>query len=66
MRYIIGTPKWSVSRIKRFSMPTQMSNSPAAFQSAPVTEVRKLKISKPVLSLNTEVSAAMIRAALPL
>lgn len=62
MRYLIGTPKWSASRVQetfkahgsvQFSEGVTRENS---------TEARKLKISRPVLSLNTEVCAAMIRA----
>ena len=64
MRYIIGTPKWSVSRIQEVFCAHTNVQFTGDVQREPVTEVRKLKISKPVLSLNTEVSAAMIRAAL--
>lgn len=64
MRYIIGTPKWSVSRIQEVFNAHANVQFTGGVQREPVTEVRKLKISKPVLSLNTEVSAAMIRAAL--
>lgn len=64
MRYIIGTPKWSVSRIQEVLCAHTNVQFTGDVQREPVTEVRKLKISKPVLSLNTEVSAAMIRAAL--
>ena len=64
MHYIIGTPKWSVSRIQEVFNAHANVQFTGGVQREPVTEVRKLKISKPVLSLNTEVSAAMIRAAL--
>lgn len=64
MRYIIGTPKWSVSRIQEVFCAHTNVQFTGGVKREPVTEVRKLKISKPVLSLNTEVSAAMIRAAL--
>lgn len=58
MRYIIGTPKWSVSRIQEVFHAHANVQFTGGVQREPVTEVRKLKISKPVLSLNTEVSAA--------
>lgn len=64
MRYLIGTPKWSVSRVQEVFKAHANAQFTEGVQREPVTEARKVKISKPVLSLNTEVSAAMIRAAL--
>lgn len=64
MRYLVGTPKWSVSRVQEVFKAHANAQFTEGVQREPVTEARKVKISKPVLSLNTEVSAAMIRAAL--
>lgn len=64
MRYLIGTPKWSVGRVQEVFKAHANAQFTEGVQREPVVEVRKVKISKPVLSLNTEVSAAMIRAAL--
>lgn len=64
MRYLLGTPKWSVSRVQEVFKAHANTQFTEGAQREPVTEARKVKISKPVLSLNTEVSAAMIRAAL--
>lgn len=64
MRYLIGTPKWSVSRVQEVFKAHANAQFTEGVQREPVTEARKVKLSKPVLSLNTEVSAAMIRAAL--
>lgn len=64
MRYLVGTPKWSVGRVQEVFKAHANTQFTEGVQREPVTEARKVKISKPVLSLNTEVSAAMIRAAL--
>lgn len=64
MRYLIGTPKWSVNRVQEVFKAHANAQFTEGVQREPVTEARKVKISKPVLSLNTEVSAATIRAAL--
>lgn len=64
MRYLVGTPKWSVGRVQEVFKAHANTQFTENIQREPVTEARKVKISKPVLSLNTEVSAAMIRAAL--
>ena len=64
MRYLIGTPKWSVTRVQeafKAHVSAQFTEGAARDR---VADSRRLKISRPVLSLNTEVSAAMIRAAL--
>ena len=64
MRYLIGTPKWSVGRVQEVFKAHANAQFTESVQREPVVEARKLKLSRPVLSLNTEVSAAMIRAAL--
>ena len=64
MRYLIGTPKWSVTRVQeafKAHVSAQFTEGAARDR---VADSRHLKITRPVLSLNTEVSAAMIRAAL--
>lgn len=63
MRYLLGTPKRSVSRIQEvFKAHVGVQFSDGVVRE-PVSVARKLRISKPVLSLNTEVSAVMLRAA---
>lgn len=64
MRYLVGTPKWSVNRVQEVFKAHANTQFTENVQREPVKEARKVKISKPVLSLNTEVSAAMIRAVL--
>ncbi|MGO5095417.1 type IV secretory system conjugative DNA transfer family protein [Agathobaculum sp. LCP25S3_E8] len=64
MRYLVGTPKWSVGRVQEVFKAHANVQFTENVQREPVAEARKVKISKPVLSLNTEVSAAMIRATL--
>ena len=64
IRYLIGTPKWSVTRVQEaFKAHVSVQFTEGAARDR-VADSRRLKISRPVLSLNTEVSAAMIRAAL--
>lgn len=64
MRYFIGTPPKSVSRIQEvFKAHSDVQFSEAEEQ-APVTAARKIRISKMILSLNTNVAAAMIRSTL--
>jgi len=64
MRYLLGTPQWSVSRVQEVFKAHSSVQFSEAGRREPVSEARKLKISRPVLSLNTELSAAMIRATL--
>lgn len=64
MRYLIGTPKWSMSRVEEAFKAHISAQFTEDVSREPVSTARRLKISHPVLSLNTEVSAAMIRAAL--
>ncbi len=64
MRYLIGTPNWSVHRVQEVFK----SHASVQFTDAEprefVTEARKVRVSKSILSLNTKVSASMIRATL--
>lgn len=64
VRYLVGTTPKSVSRVQEVFR----SHSSATFvEAAPregIGNAMKLKISKPMLPLNTDISAAMIRAAL--
>lgn len=64
MRYLLGTPQWSTSRVQEAFKAHVNAQFTDGVTRDPVSTARKLKISRPVLSLNTEVSAAMIRAAL--
>lgn len=62
MRYLLGTPKWSVSRVQEVFKAHSSVQFTEDVTREPVSTARKLKISRPSLSLNTE--AAMIRATL--
>ena len=64
MHYLIGTPRQSVSRVQEVFRAHSSATFTEAKARHPATDARKLKISKPVLPLNTEVSASMIRAVL--
>ena len=64
MRYLIGTPKWSVTRVQEAFKAHANAQFTDSATREPVNLARRVKISRPVLSLNTEVSGAMIRAAL--
>lgn len=64
MRYLIGTPKWSVTRVQEAFKAHTNAQFTDSVTREPVSTARRMKISRPVLSLNTEVSGAMIRAAL--
>ncbi len=64
MRYLLGTMKNSVTRVQEVLKAHSSVQFGRSVTRENVTEVRKLKISKPVLSLNTEVTAAMIRASI--
>lgn len=64
MRYLLGTHKGSVTRIQEVLKAHNSVQFAKGVVRENVSDVRKLKISKPVLSLNTEVCAAMIRASI--
>jgi len=64
MRYLIGTPKWSVTRVQEAFKAHVSAQFTEGVTRDNVSDARRVKISRPVLSLNTEVSGAMIRAAL--
>ena len=64
MRYLLGTHKGSVTRIQEVLKAHNSVQFAKGVTREAVSDVRKLKISKPVLSLNTEVCAAMIRASI--
>ena len=64
MRYLLGTTKSSVTRVQEVLKAHSSVQFAKGVARERVTEARKLKISKPVLSLNTEVCAAMIRASI--
>lgn len=64
MRYLIGTTQKSVSRVQEvFQAHAQAQFIPAGARQ-PIVEAKKLRTSKPILSMNTDVAAAMIRASL--
>lgn len=64
MRYLLGTHKGSVTRIQEVLKAHNSVQFANGVTREAVSDARKLKISKPVLSLNTEVCAAMIRASI--
>ena len=64
MRYLLGTPKWSVSRVQEVFKAHASAQFMEGVTREPVSVARRLKITKPVLPLNTELFAAMIRATL--
>ena len=64
MRYLLGTHKGSVTRIQEVLKAHNSVQFAKGVTRESVSDARKLKISKPVLSLNTEVCAAMIRASI--
>ena len=64
VRYLMGTSKKSISKVQEvFKAHGEVQFSETEHR-ALVQDSRKIRISKPVLSLNTEVSSAMVRAAL--
>ena len=64
MRYLIGMEQKSVSRVQEvFQAHAQAQFIPAGARQ-PIIEAKKLRTSKPILSMNTDVAAAMIRASL--
>ncbi len=64
MRYLLGTHKWSMARVQEvFSSHSSVQFTDDSLRE-PVTEARIVKVSKHILSLNTNISAAMIRATL--
>ena len=64
IRYLLGTPKWSAERVQEAFKAHVSAQFTENVTREPVSTAERVKISRPVLSLNTEVSAAMIRAAL--
>ena len=64
MRYLTGMTKWSANRVREVFKAHSSVQFSGSVVRENITEARKLKISKPVLSLNTEVCAAMIRASI--
>ena len=64
LRYLIGTPQKSVSRVQEVFKAHSSVQFTEIESRTPVTAARKLKVSKLILSLNTDVAAAMIRATL--
>ncbi len=64
MRYLLGTSKGSVTRIQEVLKAHNSVQFAKGVTREAVADARKLKISKPILSLNTEVCAAMIRASI--
>ncbi len=67
MRYFIGTGRKSVSRVQeafRAHGDVSFSINADGVKRMEVSHSVKLKVSKPVLSLNTDITAAMIRSTL--
>lgn len=64
LKYLLGTTSKSVSKVQEvFKAHSEVEFSDAEHR-AMIHDSRKIRISKPVLSLNTDVSSAMIRATL--
>lgn len=64
VHYLLGTTKKSVTRIQEvFKAHNEVQFAEAEYRE-PVRDARRIRISKPVLSLNTEVFSAMVRAVL--
>ena len=64
MRYLIGTTAKSVGRVQEVFMAHASVQFAEHITRERVSAARRLRISKPILQLNTEVAAATIRAAL--
>lgn len=62
LHYYLGTLEWSATRLKEvFTAHTDVQFTDAK-KRTPVTAARKIKISKPILTLNYERTTALIRA----
>ena len=64
VRYLLGTQQWSTHRVHEAFIAHSSAQFTESAPREPVADARRLKISKPVLSLNTDVATAMIRATL--
>lgn len=64
LRHLLGTPQWSVTRVQEVFKAHAGAQFAEGVKREPAAEVRKLRITRSVLSLNTELSAAMLRATL--
>lgn len=64
VRYLLGTPKKSISKVQEVFRAHSEVQFAKAERRDSVQDARIIRISKPVLSLNTDVSSAMIRAVL--
>lgn len=64
LRYLLGLQAKSISKVQEVFKAHGEVQFSEATDRAPVHSARKIRISKPVLSLNIEVSSAMSRAAI--
>ena len=64
MRYLLGTPRWSTSRVQEVFKAHTSVQFTTTGEPDPVDDARKLRISGAALPLNIDVTAAMIRATL--
>lgn len=64
LRYLLGSQAKSISKVQEVFKAHGEVQFSEATDRAPVHSARKIRISKPVLSLNTEVSSAMSRTAI--
>lgn len=64
IRYLLGTPRKSVGRVQEVFKAHSKVQFADVSDREPVGDARKIRITKPVLSLNTEVFSAMVRATL--
>lgn len=64
VKYLLGTPKKSIGKVQEvFKAHSEVQFVKSEHRDS-VQDARRIRISKPVLSLNTDVSSAMIRAVL--
>jgi len=64
MCYLLGTTKRSVNRVLEVFKAHAEVQFSEEVNRVSASEVRRLRISRPILSLNTDISSAMIRAVL--
>ena len=64
LHYYVAAPKWSIARIEEAFRAHLKAEFSHGVEREQVGDARKLKISHPILPLNTNISAAMVRATL--
>ena len=64
VRYLIGTLRWSVSRVQEVFKTHTSAQFTTVDEPEPIDDARKIRITQSVLPLNVDVTAAMIRSTL--